>query len=77
MKSNCFHIRGAVAHLEPSQTSKMEHFAKIVNIFKPLTIFAKTTILDVWLGSVYVSRVNTSEPMSLLNILIKRRMLIV
>ena len=32
---------------EPCQTSKMEHFAKIVNNFLPLTIFAKCSILGV------------------------------
>ena len=40
---------------EPSQTSKMEHFAKLVNYRKPLTIFAKGSILDFWLGSKYAS----------------------
>ena len=35
------------AYLEPCQTSKMERFAKIVNGDKPLTIFAKRSILDV------------------------------
>ena len=34
-------------HLEPSQTSKMERFAKIFNNLKPLTIFEKHSILDV------------------------------
>ena len=34
--------------LEPSQTSKMELFAKRVNGFQPLTIFAKSSILDIW-----------------------------
>ena len=28
----------------------MELFAKIVNEFQPLTIFEKSSILDVWLG---------------------------
>ena len=31
--------------------SKMERFAKMVNGWKPLTIFAKSSILYVWLGS--------------------------
>ena len=30
------------------QTSKMEHFVKIVNGFYLLTIFAKLCILDIW-----------------------------
>ena len=34
------------ADLEPQQTSKMELFAKIVNDLKPLTICAKSSILD-------------------------------
>ena len=33
----------------------MELFAKIVKNQKPFTIFAKTTILDVWQGSEYAS----------------------
>ena len=35
---------------EPSQTSKMELFAKLVKGFLPLTVFAKSYILDIWLG---------------------------
>ena len=30
------------------ETSKMERFAKIVNFFQTLTIFAILSILDVW-----------------------------
>ena len=33
------------------QTSKMEHFAKLFNSFKPLTIFRKSFILESWQGS--------------------------
>ena len=40
-------ITEAELHSEPSQTSKIEVFAKIINGFKPLTIFAKKSILDV------------------------------
>ena len=43
------------AYSEPCQTSKIESFAKIVNGFMPLTIFAKRSILDVWQGSEYAS----------------------
>ena len=32
---------------EPTQTSKTESFAKIVNDFQPSTIFIKISILDV------------------------------
>ena len=38
-------------YLEPSQTSKIEPFVKIVGNFMPLAIFTKSSILDVWLGS--------------------------
>ena len=37
------------------QTSKMKCFAKIVNGWKPLTIFAKRSILDTYQGSEYAS----------------------
>ena len=40
---------------EPSQTSNMDLFAKIINGWKTLTIFAKRSILDIWLGSEYAS----------------------
>ena len=43
-------VKGA---LELSQTPKVKLFAKIVNCRKPSTIFAKSSILDVWLGSEY------------------------
>ena len=43
------------AHLEPSQTSKMEILAHIVKSWKLLTIFAKNSILDIWLGFEYAS----------------------
>ena len=39
----------------PCQISKMKLFAKIVNCWKVLTIFAKISISDVWLGSEYAS----------------------
>ena len=39
------------AYSEPCQTSKIELFAKIVNEWKLLTIFKKSSILDVWQGS--------------------------
>ena len=43
----------AEAHSEPSQLSKKEYFAKIINGWKLSTIFAKNSILDVWQGSEY------------------------
>ena len=39
--------------LEPSQTSKMKLFLKIVNSFLSLTIFTKSSILYIWLSSEY------------------------
>ena len=48
----------AEAYSELSQTSKMELFCK-----KPLNKFTKSFILDVWLGSEYVSEVcNVKQP---------------
>ena len=41
----------------PSRASNMELLAKIVNGWKPFTVFAKSSILDVWLGSEYTSAV--------------------
>ena len=40
------------AYSEHCQTSKIEHFAKVVNT---VTFFVKSTILDVWQGSEYAS----------------------
>ena len=40
---------------EPYLTSKMERFAKIVNSFQPLTIFAKRYMSDVGQGPEYAS----------------------
>ena len=38
---------------EPYQTSKMEHFANIVNNIHPFTMFTKRSILDVQKSSEY------------------------
>ena len=43
------------AYLEPTRTSTMEIFPKIVNGYTSLSIFAKTFNLDVWLSSEYAS----------------------
>ena len=48
----------AEACLELCQTSKMERFAKVVNVWKPLNIFTKRSILDSWKGSEYVSGIS-------------------
>ena len=45
-----------MAYLEPNGNIYHETFLqKIVNGFQPLTIFAKSSILDVQLGSKYAS----------------------
>ena len=44
-----------VAILQPSQASKMEQFVKIVHGIKLLTVFTKSSLLDVWMGSKYTS----------------------
>ena len=46
---------GKTKHSELCQTSKAECFMKMISNFKPLTIFPKHSILDVWQGSKYVS----------------------
>ena len=46
-----------VAQPEPSQTSKMENFATIINDYSPLTVVAKFFILDVCVGPCYVSEI--------------------
>ena len=43
----------AVAYSEPCETSKMELLAKTVNDWKPLTIFANSSILVVSQSSEY------------------------
>ena len=44
------------AHSESSKTSKMQLFVKIVNGWKLLTIFLKSSIRNVWLGSGYETK---------------------
>ena len=41
----------ARAHLEFNQLSKMDLFSKTVNSWEPLIVFAKNSLLDVWLCS--------------------------
>ena len=61
LRITCFHLFVkfsyftclSEAYSERSQTSKMELFWKIVNGWKPLTVFAKSFILDVPLGLEY------------------------
>ena len=46
---------------EPSQTSKMELFAKVVNSSKSLIVFARSSILDDWFGSEYACFVRKKQ----------------
>ena len=46
------------AYSGPCQTSKMEVFAQILNGFYFLTIFLKSSILDVWQDSQFASKVS-------------------
>ena len=54
MSANQSEISGipySEAYSEPSQTSKMKLFCETVNNWKLSTNFAKSSILDLWLGS--------------------------
>ena len=46
-----FYGRAAEAYSKPNRMSKMEAFAKILNCFQPLSVLAKSFILDVWMAS--------------------------
>ena len=47
------------AYLEPCQASKMELFVEIVNDWKPWTIFAKSSILNILQGSKHASGISS------------------
>ena len=49
------------AYSEPCQTTNMEYFAKIVNDFQRLAIFAKRSILDIWEGCEYANVIMTAH----------------
>ena len=57
----CFELGSSFATLfkkaysKPCLTSEMELFAKIVNGLKPLTVFTKSSILDLGQGSEHAS----------------------
>ena len=57
----------AEAYAEPWQAFKMNLFAKIVNGWKPLTFFAKSSNLDVWQGSEYASCIDELESTDQIN----------
>ena len=46
---------------EPCQISKMEVFAEIGNGWEPLTSFTRSSILDVYQGSEYVSVIRSDK----------------
>lgn len=48
--ASIFYLALLETYLEPSQTSKLERLATIVNGWIPFTVFAKSSILDVWQG---------------------------
>ena len=50
-------ILSTEAHSEACQTCKVELFAKLVTGFQPLNVFAKCSILDVWLSSEYACEI--------------------
>ena len=50
-----FYLALSEIYPEPCGAFQMERIAKIVNGWIPLTFFAKSSVLDVWLGSEYVS----------------------
>ena len=52
VRAKCILLR---AYSEHFHTSKMEHFEKIVEGFELFTIFAKSSIFNVWQSSEYVS----------------------
>ena len=60
------------AHSEPTRTYKMELFAKIVTTFQRLTIFGKSSILDIWLGFEYTSESRYKNNFSTFSLIIKR-----
>ena len=47
MVSKIIKVPDSEVYSEPSQTSKMKCFVKIANGFQSLTVFAKSSILDV------------------------------
>ena len=47
----CLGLCNAGTYSEPSQTSNIKPFVKIINSFQRLSIFAKSSILDIWISS--------------------------
>ena len=63
------------AYSDFSPTSKMELFAQIVDGFQLLTIFAKSSILAVLLGSEYASGHSLSDKCQIVNSFFITRMI--
>ena len=59
----CLVVYLAGVYSVSSQTTKIELFARIVNGFQPLTIFVKSSTLDVSLGSECASIMRKEEQM--------------
>ena len=66
------------AYSEPSKTSNVGHFPKLVNNWMPLICFTKNSVLDVWKGSEYVLTawkvnckvyITTRHPLEMLNVI--------
>ena len=55
------------ANSESCQTSKMGRFAKIAKNYKLCTIYAKSSILDVWQDSKYASEVASKYNLRMLH----------
>ena len=53
-----FRFTDPEAYSKTCQTSKMKLFVNMVNDYKPLNIFAKSSMLDVWQGSEYASGIH-------------------
>ena len=51
----------AEGYSEPCRTSKIELFTKILISLKPWTIFAKSSILDLWQGYEYAFDLKHSD----------------
>ena len=55
------HLQNSGTYSEPNETSKMKLFANIVNSVQLLTIFAKSSILDVRLDSEYATKMSKGK----------------
>ena len=65
-RKNGFKLTYSEEQSELSQTSQMKFFANVINGHNPLIIFAKSSMLDVWLGSKCVSVLRSRFALTLL-----------